>query len=134
MVWCVVGGVGAAVALVAARPLLPQLFTSDPEVTALCAYLLLWVAALQPVNAVVFALDGVLIGAGDQRYLAWAMVAAAAVFVPVAVSVRLLDLGIGWLWAALTVLMAARLVALMGRFLSGGWAVTGALRPRNART
>ena len=53
----------------------------------------MWVAVLQPVNAVAFVLDGVLIGAGDMRFLAWAMAGAAAVFVPPAAAVRVLDAG-----------------------------------------
>jgi Na+-driven multidrug efflux pump len=82
------------------------------------------------VNAVVFVLDGVLIGAGDLRHLAWAMSLAALAFLPAAVAVRLLDLGIGWLWAAIALLMGARLVALGARWRSGAWAVVGAERAR----
>ena len=37
-----------------------------------------------PLNGAVFALDGILIGAGDTRFLMWGMLAAAAVYVPVA--------------------------------------------------
>ena len=37
-----------------------------------------------PVNGVVFALDGILIGAGDTRFLMWGMLLSAAVYVPVA--------------------------------------------------
>lgn len=120
--WGVVAGVavGAAVALL--RWPLADVFTNDPAVIALAAFLLLFVAALQPVNGVVFVLDGLLIGAGDQRYLAKAMVAALAVFVPVALAVAWTGAGIGWLWVALGVLMLARLVALMGRWRAGAWA------------
>jgi len=57
------------------------------------------------------------------------MVVAFAAFAVVAGAVLTLDLGLGWLWGALTVLMAARLVALSFRFRQDGWAVTGALRP-----
>jgi hypothetical protein len=60
---------------------------------------------MQPVNAVAFVLDGALIGAGDMRCLAWAMVGAAAVFIPAALVVGL-DAGVGGLWAALGLLMA----------------------------
>jgi Na+-driven multidrug efflux pump len=86
------------------------------------------VAALQPVNAVAFVLDGVLIGAGDMRFLAWAMVGAAALFVPAALAVAALDLGIGWLWASLGLLMVTRTVTLGARFTGGRWAVVGATR------
>jgi hypothetical protein len=72
-------------------------------------------------------LDGVLIGAGDMRFLAWSMAAAALVFAPLAIAVAGLDAGIGWLWAALYVLMLARAAALAGRFAGTRWMVTGAL-------
>ena len=69
--WGVALGVGVALLLVALRPVLPHLFTDDEAVIALAQFLLLWVAVLQPLNAVAFVLDGVLIGAGDQQFLAW---------------------------------------------------------------
>ncbi|MEX2658921.1 MAG: MATE family efflux transporter, partial [Acidimicrobiales bacterium] len=110
--WGIAAGLVFAVVVAALSGVLPQLFTRDEEVIRLTSFLLLWVAVLQPVNAIVFVLDGVLIGAGDLRYLAWAMTVAAVAFVPVAVAVRLLDLGIGWLWAAIALLMLVRLVTL----------------------
>ena len=119
-------GVVAGSLIVALRTVLPELFTNDAAVASLTAFLLIWVGALQPVNAVVFVLDGVLIGAGDMRYLAWAMVGAAALFVPVLMLVPILDLGIGWVWAAIAVLMVARMVALSARFAGDKWQVTGA--------
>ena len=81
---------------------------------------------MQPVNGAVFALDGILIGAGDQRYLAWAMVGAAALFVPAVVLIVDVDLGIGWLWLAIEGLMVARLVPLALRYRSDRWLVLGA--------
>ncbi|HZA78302.1 MAG TPA: MATE family efflux transporter [Acidimicrobiales bacterium] len=119
----VVGGLVAAL-----HTALPHLFTGDPEVLALAGFLLVWVAALQPVNAVAFVLDGVLIGAGDMRFLAQAMVGAAAVFVPAALAALGADAGIGWLWAALALLMTTRAVTLLARFASDRWVVLGAHR------
>ena len=121
-------GVVAAVLVVAARPLLPELFTDDPAVIAVCAFILWHVAALQPLNAVAFVLDGLLIGAGDLNFLARAMVGAAVVFAAGAAAVLALDLGIGWLWAAIGLFMSARAVPLLIRWQSGAWAVTGATR------
>ena len=116
-------------ALVAAlHTVLPHVFTDDPRVLALAGFLLWHVAVLQPVNGVVFALDGILIGAGDLRYMAWAMVGAAVVFAAGGASVLILDLGIGWLWAAIGLFMVARLVGLGTRFTTTRWAVTGATR------
>jgi len=122
LVWGALLGAAAALLVVATRGLLPSVFTEDGAVRDLTAFLLLWVAVLQPVNGVVFALDGLLIGAGDQRYLAVSMVIALACFAPVAASVLVLDLGIGWLWAALAVLMLTRLVTLLRRWREEAWA------------
>ena len=122
--WGVVLGLAAAIVLLAARGVLPDVFTDDAPVAALTTFLLLWVAALQPLNGAVFVLDGLLIGAGDQRYLAKAMVAVLLAFAPCALVVMLTGAGIGWLWAALAVLMSGRLVALRARWRTGAWAVT----------
>jgi putative MATE family efflux protein len=124
--WGVVAGLGAGLLVLVLRPVLPDLFTDDPAVLALAGFLLLFVAALQPVNGAVFVLDGLLIGAGDLRFLAWAMVGAMAVFAPAAAAVWALGLGIGWLWVAIGLLMLARLAALGWRFHGDRWLVLGA--------
>jgi putative MATE family efflux protein len=118
--------VGAVVLLL--RPVVPDIFSDDPSVVSLATFLLLFVAVLQPVNAVAFVLDGLLIGAGDMRFLAVAMVGALFVTVPCAIAVLVLDLGIGWVWATVAVLMVARVAALSWRWRSGAWAVVGAAR------
>jgi Na+-driven multidrug efflux pump len=116
-----------------ARPWLVPLFTDDSEVRALALDVLWLVAALQPLNAVVFVLDGVLIGAGDARYLAAAMASASFfVFVPGAAIVLGLDGTLLWLWVVICLFMAARLVGNVVRFLGGGWQVTGAVRAAGA--
>ena len=83
-------------------------------------------AAMMPANAAVFALDGILIGAGDTRFLMWGMLAAAAVYVPVA----LLALHEGWgilgVWGGLAGLIVVRLLTCGARFLGHRWALTGA--------
>jgi Na+-driven multidrug efflux pump len=70
--WGVVYGVVFGALLVAAIPLLPSLFSAAPDVRRMLPAVLLVAAAQQPVAGVVFVLDGVLIGAGDQDYLALA--------------------------------------------------------------
>jgi putative MATE family efflux protein len=126
--WGVALGALIGVLVAVLRTVLPHLFTDDAEVLAVATFLLLWVAALQPVNAVAFVLDGVLIGAGDMRFLAGAMIVAAAVFIPAALLVLALDAGIGWLWASLGLLMATRASTLLARFVSDRWIVLGARR------
>ena len=126
--WGVVLGVVVGAAVLATRTALPHVFTDDPAVIDLAAFVLVWVALMQPLNGVVFVLDGILIGAGDMAFLARAMVGAAVVFVPPAVAVAVLDLGIGWLWACIGLLMASRAIALGARFAGDRWAVLGASR------
>ena len=91
-------GLGTLTALL--RPVLVPLFTDSPAVTALAEQVLWFVAALQPVAALVFVLDGILIGAGDSRYLAIAMVGAMLVYLPAVGVVVALDGGLLMLWAA----------------------------------
>ncbi len=126
--WGVAAGVVAGAGLLATHTVLPHLFTDDAAVAELAAFVLVWVAVLQPVNAVAFVLDGILIGAGDMRFLAWAMAGSTALFVPAAAAVAVLDAGLGWLWAALGLFMVSRAVALGARFAGDRWLVLGAVR------
>lgn len=121
--WGVLAGLVTGVALAAASRGLPALFTADDRVARTAAPLLLAVAALQPLGAVVFVLDGVLIGAGDSRYLARSMVGAALGYAPAAVLVPLLGLPVLALWGALAVLMLGRAVALVARTHGAAWTV-----------
>lgn len=121
-------GLLVGVVLVALRTVVPHVFTDDPAVLALTAFVLLFVGAMQPVNAVVFVLDGILMGAGDMRYLAVSMVAAAALFGVAAVVLVQTGAGLGWLWTAIGGLMLARLVALGARVRGDRWLVVGAVR------
>ena len=122
-------GVLFAAALLIGRPWFPLVFSDDPAVTDLAAFILLFVALMQPLNAVVFALDGILIGAGDLRFLARAMMGAFAFFVGLSFAVWSTDAGIGWLWASIIALMAARVVPLWLRFRTDRWMVLGAADP-----
>ena len=90
--------------------------------------MLLVVAAQQPVAGVVFVLDGVLIGAGDQNYLAVAGVITLGVFLPAAALVLVLHGGRVALWLAYSLWLLARLVTLVLRARGSRWLVTGAVR------
>ncbi|GGS25336.1 MATE family efflux transporter [Streptomyces parvus] len=126
--WGIGCGVVLGVLIVLARPLFIPLFTSDPSVKNTLLPALLVVAVSQPIAGVVFVLDGVLMGAGDGRYLAWAMLVTLAVFAPVALLVPSLGGGLTALWWAMTLMMAVRLITLWLRTRSGRWIVTGATR------
>ncbi|MFD9847645.1 MATE family efflux transporter [Streptomyces parvus] len=126
--WGIGCGIVLGVLIVLARPLFIPLFTSDPSVKDTLLPALLVVAVSQPIAGVVFVLDGVLMGAGDGRYLAWAMLVTLAVFAPVALLVPSLGGGLTALWWAMTLMMAVRLITLWLRTRSGRWIVTGATR------
>jgi putative MATE family efflux protein len=128
--WGVVAGMALSVLVLLARPLLPGLFSADVEVRRLLLDALVAVAVLQPVCGVVFVLDGVLIGAGDMRYLAVAGVGTMLAFAPAAYAVLALHRGLLALWAALGVFMLARLLTLTLRARGSAWLVTGALPRR----
>lgn len=126
--WGIGCGVVLGVLIVLARPLFIPLFTGDPSVKDTLLPALLVVAVSQPIAGVVFVLDGVLMGAGDGRYLAWAMLVTLAVFAPVALLVPAFGGGLTALWWAMTLMMMVRLVTLWLRTRSGRWIVTGATR------
>ena len=127
--WGIGVGIVFGVLLLILRPLIVPLFTPDADVQALALQVLVIVAVMQPLNAVVFVLDGILIGAGDVTYLAWAMlVATLGVFAPAAAAVLVLDGGLLWLWGALVLWMVARGVGMAARFVGSRWQVIGAVR------
>jgi Na+-driven multidrug efflux pump len=128
IVWGAVYGVVFGGVILAARPFLPGLFAAAPPVAGLLLDVLLVVALLQPVAGVVFVLDGVLIGAGDQDYLALAGVITAAVFGIAAGWVHVRHGGLVALWLAFSVWVAARFVTLTLRARGSAWLVTGAVR------
>jgi putative MATE family efflux protein len=125
IVWSLVVGAVFAIVLLPLGHVVPRAFSDDPLVLHRAAQLWPYFALMQPVAGVVFALDGILIGAGDTAYLMWSMVVASAIFIPLAALSLALDWGIVGVWAALDVLIAARLVLLWFRFTGRRWAVLG---------
>lgn len=80
--WGLWGGVALGVFLAAIAPVLPLIVTSDAAVQALLVPTLLVLALAMPLGGYVFVLDGVLMGAGDGRYLAVTGVLNALVVLP----------------------------------------------------
>jgi Na+-driven multidrug efflux pump len=75
----------------------------------------------------VFVLDGVLIGAGDGRYLAWAGLVVLVVFAPAAWLAVAAGGTLVWLWVAFGVaFMGGRTVVLLGRAAGDRWMRLGA--------
>ena len=124
--WAAALGAVFGAALLVAGDAVPRLFTGDAAVVRQ-AHEIWWVFALMmPANGAVFALDGILIGAGDTRFLMWGMLAAAAVYVPVALVALWQGWGIRGVWFGLAALIAVRLATCGARFAGERWALTGA--------
>ncbi len=123
--WGIYFGVFTGIVLAIAAPFIGGVFTSDPDVKALVT-LGVWVlAASQPLCGVVFVLDGVLIGAGDARYLALAGIVALAVYVPLLWLASFAAAGaqaIVAIWLAFAIgYMAARAATLWFRARTDSW-------------
>ena len=115
--WGVVSGVVTGVGLAAASPVLGVLFTTDDAVRRALVPVLRVAALAQPVAGVVFVLDGVLIGAGDGTYLAWAGLAVLGGYAPLVLGAAVVTDdwvggGLPWLW------FVFGLVFMGGRFLT----------------
>jgi MATE family, multidrug efflux pump len=126
--WGAVYGVIFGLVVLIARPWLPDLFAVTPHVRSLLAGVLIIVAVQQPAAGVVFVLDGVLIGAGDQDYLAVTGLLNLAIFAVAAAAVVTSHGGLIALWIAFSVWLLSRLATLTLRARSSRWLVTGAVR------
>ncbi len=131
--WGVLGGAVLGALVLALHRVLPVAFTADEAVRTVIAAGLIVVALSQPVNGYAFVLDGVLIGAGDGRWLAGAQVALLVAYLPM---VAWLSANAQWLrqdeslaitalWCAMAAFMVLRAVVLSVRARGDGWMVTG---------
>ena len=108
--------IGAVIA--ALSPVLGFVFTSDSDVTTALGPVILIMAVGVPLSGFVFVLDGVLIGAGDSRYLALTGLVNVAVYLPLLVWAVSLDSLVA-LWTAFCIgYIGARAVTL-------GWRIRG---------
>ena len=119
-------GVGFGVLFAALSGVLPPVFTPDAAVLAAVPIAWWFFAALQPVAGVVFAVDGVLLGAGDAAFLrTWTLLAAVVGFLPLIWASLAFGWGLAGIWSGLAAFMLVRLVAVLLRVRGGRWAVTG---------
>jgi putative MATE family efflux protein len=123
--WSVAVGVAFLAQLLPLQDVLPRAFTGDARVLHEARELWPFLALMQPIGGAAFALDGILIGASDTRYLMWSMLVASAVFITLAVLAFERRWGIVGLWISLDVLIGVRLAALLARFRGRRWAVVG---------
>jgi len=126
---CVAGLIFGLGYILFKQPLI-ALFTRSPEVVEVLGIAIFILLALfQPVNGVVFASDGFLIGAHDTRYLMWAMlIGALGIFVPISWISLHWQLGLVGVWTGLSLLMAWRLATNLLRFRSKRWVTTFPVR------
>jgi putative MATE family efflux protein len=122
-------GTAFGVLFAALAGVLPRVFTQDPAVLAAVPAAWWFFAGMQPLAGVVFALDGVLMGAGDAAYLrTWTLAAAAGGFLPLVWASLAFGWGLVGIWTGLLLFVVLRLVAVLLRVRSGAWAVAGAVR------
>lgn len=132
--WGIWGGVVLGLGLLALHRVLPALFTDDPAVRSAIAAGLVVVALCQPLSGYVFVVDGVLIGAGDGRWLAGSMTLVLLAYVPVVLLARAVggdhgpEAAVVTLWLAFTAFMVLRGACMAWRIRGDAWAVTGATR------
>jgi Na+-driven multidrug efflux pump len=126
MIWLsVYAGIVFGAVMLALGDVLPYVFTSDEAVVGRTQAIWPLFALMQPLNGAVFALDGILIGAGDGRYLMWSMVAAFAACAFGCLAALAFDWGLVGVWASLVVLICVRLGLMLWRFQGRRWLVTG---------
>jgi putative MATE family efflux protein len=120
-------GVGFAVVIGAGAWVLPGLFSPDPAVQAEAHIAWPWFVGMLPLAGVLFALDGVLIGAGDVRFMRnLTLIAALGFFLPAIWLAYLADLGLGGVWAGLTLFIVVRTIGVLARVRGTRWAIAGA--------
>jgi len=124
-----VAGVAFAVLATAGAGVIPTLFTSDQAVRDQAAIVWPWFVGLLPFAGVVYALDGVMIGAGDVAFMRnITIIAALAGFLPAIWLAWALNWGLGGVWAGLGLFTLVRFVGMVQRWRSARWAVLGATR------
>jgi putative MATE family efflux protein len=122
LLWGLGTGVVVAALLLVLRPVLLPLFTPDPAVLEQARLVWWFLAGMQPLAGMVFALDGVLMGAGDVGYLRTLTIGSAVVgFLPLS----LLSLPLGWglagVWTGLTLFIVLRLGGVLARVAGTRW-------------
>ncbi|MGX9297627.1 MATE family efflux transporter [Tsukamurella paurometabola] len=124
--WSTAFAVGIAAALAALQGTLPRLFTTDAAVLDALTVPWWFLVGMIPIAGVVFALDGVLLGASDAAFLRSATMAAAlAGFLPLIWLSYAFGWGLAGIWSGLAAFMVLRCVAVVARFLGHRWERVG---------
>jgi putative MATE family efflux protein len=127
--WGLIAGIAFAFVMGAGWWLIPRAFTSDPAVLHQAHLLWPFLVGMMPLCGIVFALDGVLIGAGDNAFMRTITVLAAVLgYIPLALAALAFGWGIAGIWAGLSAFIVVRLIGMTWRIRSGRWLVVGAER------
>ena len=125
--WSAVAAGALSALFAAGSSVLPELFTDDSSVLAAIGIPWWFLVAQLPFAGIVFALDGVLLGAGDVAFMRTATVVSALVgFLPLTWLSLVFGWGLAGIWSGLSMFIVLRLIFVGWRAASGRWAVTGA--------
>jgi putative MATE family efflux protein len=121
-------GVVFALLMAAGWNVIPSLFTDEQAVIDQAHVAWPWFVATLPLSGLLFALDGILIGAGDVAFMRnVTLLGALGGFLPMTLAAAHFDLGLGGIWAGLLLFIVIRTVGCVQRTASGRWAVVGVL-------
>lgn len=101
-------GVGFLVLLVLTRSVVPGWFTNEPEVRDAIESMWLILALMQPLAALVYVWDGIVMGAAAFGYLAWAMVVSGVAAIAMLLVVVPFEWGLPGVWWAIGLLNVVR--------------------------
>ena len=125
-VWSAISAGALSVVFAVGSSVLPALFTDDSSVLAAIGVPWWFLVAQLPFAGIVFALDGVLLGAGDAAFMRTATVISALVgFLPLIWLSLVFGWGLAGIWSGLSMFIVLRLIFVGWRAVSGRWAVTG---------
>jgi putative MATE family efflux protein len=120
--WGLATGLVVALLLLGLRDVTLPLFTDDPAVVSQAEVAWWFLAAIQPLGGVVFALDGVLMGAGDVGYLRTVTIGSALLgFLPLSLAALPLGWGLAGVWTGLTLFLVLRLAGVLVRVAGNRW-------------
>jgi len=119
-------GLACAAVIAAGWSVIPAAFTSSEAVRHQAHLLWPWFVGMLPLAGVVFALDGVLVGAGDVAFMRTiTLVAAIGAFAPINLAALSFGWGISGVWAGLAAFVGVRFVGMMLRTRGSRWMVVG---------
>ena len=130
VIWSLGLGASLAVVTLAFQGRIADVLAGDPDVAEPLTVALVGIAVVVVPAAVVFGLDGVLLGAGDAAYLRTTTVIAALLgFLPVLLVTRYYGWGLTGIWWGMGVFVSIRLIAVVARARGDRWVVLGSRTP-----